>query len=241
MGHYQQGFDGSAQKTVVASGAFRRSQGPLTPQEVANAREAGLSLSFDPVQNGWLRADTQDDFDHARVRPGWPSVSQALSRTAAVGFRPWVPSDAPRFRALLDNPDVWAFLPAAYPGPISQEMASDLIELSQDGALHTVRAILLQDQPVGQVRLEYADSEPELSYWLGQDHWGQGIGARAVARFVEQCFADDPELDHMIARVKPENLGSLRILEKAGFQREGRSNAAPDWIILRRDRMGSEA
>ncbi|WP_050931604.1 GNAT family N-acetyltransferase [Aestuariivita boseongensis] len=219
---------------LVKSGSFLRSDGPLSTQDVIAARQAQIGLHFDPVQNGWVRADAIDDFDALTRRPGWASLQSA----AEITLRPWASEDAPMFRRLLNNPNVWTHLPNGYPGDITIEIAQELIALSAETTLHVVRAICMGGLPVGQVRLEFGEQEPELSYWLGESHWSKGIGHRAVTRFIAECFAADRTLDHMIARVRPTNIASLRILEKAGFFLEGRSNAVPDWMVLRCDRPG---
>ncbi len=217
---------------IVQSRSILRSHGPVSTQELSNSGTSGLRLEFDPIQNGWIRADAVDDFDHGARRAGWP----VYCKTSQVTLRAWTLGDAAIFRQLLDNPRLWTHLPNGYPGPITEEGARDLISLSLDRTLHTVQAICMGGQPIGQVRLEFADQDAELSYWLGEPFWGKGLGRKAVSMFVQACFQKDPSLDHMIARVKPANTGSLRILDKVGFIPEGRSNAAPDWIVLRRDR-----
>jgi len=209
-----------------------RSDGPLSELGLKQAHRAHAALSFDPIQGGWVYTDTKDDIGLHHVRPGWSKAE----RGGEVSFRPWALSDAVVFRALLNNPNVWTFLPSGYPGDITLDVAKDLIALADDGALHKVRAICLDDLPVGQVRLEFREDEPELSYWLGQPYWGKGIGGKAVSRFVADCFAADPDLDRMMARVKLGNPGSLKLLEKAGFARDLDEKPIDDWIILRRNR-----
>ncbi len=224
----------SRQKTaqLVQSGSVRRSDGPLSLHALTKARSTGTKLSFDPVQNGWVRAEAQDDFDPYHVRPGWPRAKSA----DALTFRQWSQTDAPVFRTLLNNPNVWTFLPTGFPGEITLDAARELISLAEDETLHIVRAICHDGLPVGQVRLEFRTQEPELSYWLGEPFWHKGIGRKAVSRFVAECFAADSELDSMIARVKPDNYGSLRILEQTGFVRERGLVVEPEWIGLRRTR-----
>lgn len=219
-----------------APGVTLRSAGPLTADQLKAMRANGDALNYDPLQTGWVKANCIDDFDPAQRRSGWPSVAQAASRFAPLDLRPWTTSDVPAFQALLDNPAVWIHLPAPYPGEIDQQMAFDLIDLSQNTDLHVVRAIVLNGHPVGQVRLEFTADGAELSYWLGEPFWGRGIATRAVSRFVAEQFEADKDLSAMIARVKPENAASLRLLESLGFHGEGLSNAAPDWLILRKER-----
>ena len=60
----------------------------------------------------------------------------------------------------------------------------------------------------------------ELGYWLAKSYWGQGIMTQAVdavARFGFQEFG----LLRITANVFHFNIGSARVLEKAGFQLEG--------------------
>ncbi len=52
----------------------------------------------------------------------------------------------------------------------------------------------------------------EVTYWIAQAHWGQGHASRALALLLEQT--DRP----VLARVALDNLGSRRVLEKAGFE-----------------------
>lgn len=216
----------------VMSDVLLRSDGPLSTKDFDAARKKKVRLGFDPVQNGWVFADAIDDIDSTHRRPGW----ELARDSRRVSLRQWTNRDARVFRSLLGNPNVWVHLPQPFPGEFSLEMAQELIALSEDTQLHIVRAICVGDQPVGQVRLAFDGQEPELSYWLGEPFWRKGIAYQAVVRFINDCFDADCALDHMIARVRPENIGSIRILEKSGFIREGRSNAAPDWIVLRRDR-----
>lgn len=53
---------------------------------------------------------------------------------------------------------------------------------------------------------------PEVSYWLGREHWGKGIATAALARFLELV----PERP-VFGRCAADNTGSLRVLEKNGF------------------------
>lgn len=63
-------------------------------------------------------------------------------------------------------------------------------------------------------------SNGQFGYWLGQAHWGKGLAtaaAQALVRHVEsqRLFA------RLEARVFEWNHASMRVLEKAGFVREG--------------------
>jgi RimJ/RimL family protein N-acetyltransferase len=60
----------------------------------------------------------------------------------------------------------------------------------------------------------------ELGYMLRPDAQGQGIATEAVACAIDYGFSVR-ELRRVFADTDPENTGSIRLLEKLGFQREG--------------------
>lgn len=61
----------------------------------------------------------------------------------------------------------------------------------------------------------------EIGYWLAEPFRGQGIATLAVQVFCDWLFAIRPALVRMEAKVYAHNPASARVLEKAGFQREG--------------------
>ncbi len=60
----------------------------------------------------------------------------------------------------------------------------------------------------------------ELGYWLAEDFWGQGIATAAVNVMSELAFSRS-DLVRIFACVFENNIGSCRVLEKAGFVLEG--------------------
>ena len=61
----------------------------------------------------------------------------------------------------------------------------------------------------------------EIGYWLAKPFRGQGIMTEVVEKFTNHCFEYFPNLVRIEARVFSFNKGSVRVLEKAGFQKEG--------------------
>jgi len=179
---------------------------------------------------------------HARIteRLVSPEERGRLRHAALIGgrdylLRPWRPDDVERFRALLDDPEVWRHLPEPYPAPLSEEMAGALIELSNHARHHEVRAIERDGEVVGQIRLlfdgphdaskieTHGTNRPvdaEISYWLGRQHWGQGIAGAVIRLFTLLAFQKRP-LASIFARVDEANTASRRALEKAGYRDEG--------------------
>jgi [ribosomal protein S5]-alanine N-acetyltransferase len=59
----------------------------------------------------------------------------------------------------------------------------------------------------------------ELGYWLFPEYWGKGYTAEGIAPILE--FISGALNMHRIgAEVEPQNNGSIRVLEKLGFQKE---------------------
>ena len=65
----------------------------------------------------------------------------------------------------------------------------------------------------------------EIGYWIGQPFWGQGIAAKAVWLLVDHAF-DELAMVRLYAGVFEYNIGSMRVLEKNGFLKEGISKKA---------------
>lgn len=63
-----------------------------------------------------------------------------------------------------------------------------------------------------------------LGYWIGQPFAGQGLATDAVRAICGFAF-DTLNLHRVEAACVPTNLASRRVLEKAGFEHEGRARA----------------
>lgn len=61
----------------------------------------------------------------------------------------------------------------------------------------------------------------EIGYWLAEPFRGQGIMTDAVRVFCQWLFDTRPTLARIEAKTRTYNPESVRVLEKAGFEREG--------------------
>lgn len=61
----------------------------------------------------------------------------------------------------------------------------------------------------------------DLGFRLAQSYWGKGLATEAASAWVRAAF-DDFHIDGLKALVHPENVASIRILEKLRFQAERR-------------------
>lgn len=91
------------------------------------------------------------------------------------------------------------------------------------------RTILIDESVVGSILVHNWFGDPEVTYWIDQDHWGKGVATSALAEFLEIV-----ELRPLYARVAFDNHGSRRVLEKCGFvvtgSESGHANARGEEI-----------
>jgi RimJ/RimL family protein N-acetyltransferase len=74
------------------------------------------------------------------------------------------------------------------------------------------KTILSGDEVAGNISSWSRDGKRLVGYWLGREFWGQGLATRALAE-----LADELERP-LYAEVATTNIGSIRVLEKCGFQ-----------------------
>ena len=81
--------------------------------------------------------------------------------------------------------------------------------------------ITLAGAPIGACGIDLREaSTPELGYWIGAPHWGQGYATEAARAVLDHAFTD---LGHeaLQAGARVSNPASRRVLEKCGFQWTG--------------------
>jgi RimJ/RimL family protein N-acetyltransferase len=78
------------------------------------------------------------------------------------------------------------------------------------------RVIEVDGAIVGTISSFRIDNQREVTYWVERAQWGKGI-ASAALRILLAETAERP----IYARAASDNVGSLRVLEKAGFRRVG--------------------
>ncbi|CAK8539176.1 unnamed protein product [Lathyrus sativus] len=90
------------------------------------------------------------------------------------------------------------------------------------------KAICFNDRAIGCVSLFSSsphdtcrNKTAELGYVLGSKYWGKGIATCVVKQVVKVAFTEFSHLERVEALVDVENVGSQKVLEKAGFQKEG--------------------
>ncbi|KAK9293121.1 hypothetical protein L1049_021107 [Liquidambar formosana] len=87
------------------------------------------------------------------------------------------------------------------------------------------RAICVDDRPIGSIYVMPGMGKDqrrgEIGYALSAKYWGKGIATEAVKMAMACVFKELKFLERVEGLVYAENKPSQRVLEKAGFVREG--------------------
>ena len=107
------------------------------------------------------------------------------------------------------------------PHPYLQDHAVEFVRAMANDPRETVFLIESNFVPVGMTGISWLEPEaPELGYWLGVEHWGQGFGTEAARAVIDFTF-EEFDIEHLISGARVTNPSSRNILEKCGFQWSG--------------------
>ena len=136
--------------------------------------------------------------------PAWSALREA-SRNFLQPWEPtWPPDDVSRlaFRRRLKR----------YIRDLEQDQAYPFFIFRNDG-------VLVGGITITQIRRGVSQT-CSIGYWMGAAHAGRGHMSAAVAATTPFVF-DNLKLRRIEAACLPHNHASIRLLEKAGFRREG--------------------
>jgi ribosomal-protein-alanine N-acetyltransferase len=192
-----------------------------------------------------VRSDTEPETE--RRFPG-PRQEDAISNVAAgavmsEAIDPWAdglptlpgtrirlralePRDAPAQVVIYGDPEVrrYGYAPPMESDADGLAVVENAARLARERTIfHWCVASTEDDVAIGHAtlfHLETTHRRAEIGYSLRRDLWGRGLVSEAVGVLLEFAF-DRLDLHRVEADVDPRNLGSLRVLEKHGFVREG--------------------
>ena len=84
-----------------------------------------------------------------------------------------------------------------------------------------------EHDPAGNVVSWWVEDRRFIGYWFGRRYWGRGIGTRAVTLFLRK----EP-IRPLYADPYAGNTGSVRLLERCGFERAGTVRYGDDEHLL---------
>lgn len=141
-------------------------------------------------------------------------------------LRKWSTHDVDALARYANNPRIANNLRNAFVHPYTRSDATAFIEqcITAPSARQYLRAIDVNGEAVGSIGLFLQDDvyckSAQIGYWLAEPYWGNGIMHQAVMQVCDYAFSHY-DLVRIYADVFANNMGSRRVLEKAGFTLEG--------------------
>jgi ribosomal-protein-alanine N-acetyltransferase len=144
-------------------------------------------------------------------------------------LRPWQAGDEQSLVRHANSRKLWLNVRDKFPHPYTMKDAGEWIESEQAKTPVTNFAIVVGGEAVGGIGFILQEDifrrSAEIGYWLGEAFWGRGIMTEAVRAVTEYAFANH-DLCRIYAGVFEWNPASCRVLEKAGYEFEGRMRKA---------------
>jgi [ribosomal protein S5]-alanine N-acetyltransferase len=139
-------------------------------------------------------------------------------------IRPWTETDADSLQRHANNRHVSIHLRDRFPFPYEMEQARTFLGWIAMQRSPTVWAIEVNGEAVGGIGIElHTDVErvsAEIGYWLGEAMWGRGIATEALKAVTAEAFKRF-DITRLYALPFADHAASVRVLEKAGYVREG--------------------
>lgn len=144
-------------------------------------------------------------------------------------LRGWEYGDVNSLVRHANRREIARYLRDSFPHPYTHEDAEEWVTLAGATYPQTDFAIVVDDIVVGGVGFETKTDvfrkSAEIGYWLSERYRGRGICTSAVRALVPWGF-ETRGFERIYAGVFSNNPASMRVLEKAGFEREARLKRA---------------
>jgi len=133
-------------------------------------------------------------------------------------------SDISQLAKLANNKNIWVNLRDSFPYPygeidakifinsVIEEKPKQNFGIEYDGDLCGVIGLIIQK--------DVYRKSAEIGYWIGESYWGKGIATKAIKLITKYGF-EDLKLVRIHAGVFEFNIGSMKVLEKNGYKKEG--------------------
>ncbi len=142
----------------------------------------------------------------------------------SVQIRNLEKEDARRLALYANNKKIWDNVRDYFPYPYRLEHAQEFIEMANAHETNKIFAIAIEEGIIGVVSIQpFTDIyryTAELGYWIGEPFWGKGYTSTAV-NWITKFTWEHTEIIRIEAGVFPFNHGSIKVLEKCGYTREG--------------------
>jgi ribosomal-protein-alanine N-acetyltransferase len=154
--------------------------------------------------------------------------------------RPWRVRDAQALARHANNINIARHLRDRFPHPYTIDHAHAFLKVATaEDPPHSL-AIEVNGEAAGGIGyVPGSDVErfsAEIGYWLSEHYWGRGITTEALKLVTEDVFRR-LNLLRLFALTFADNVGSTRVLEKAGYVCEGMARASSVKYGAPRDRL----
>jgi N-methylhydantoinase B len=189
----------------------------IRPGDVLVLESGGGGGSGDPA--------ARDEVAIARDREdGFVTAPPLVIETARLRLRGFEEGDLTELVSLVGDWEVARWL-SKVPHPYGETDGRAWIglvraEYAAGRPRHFAIAMRDGDRLIGCIGLDDRGGGPELGYWLGRPHWGNGCAKEAVAAVIDYAFGT-LGLEAIGAHTDPENIGSQRVLLYCGLEPAG--------------------
>ena len=154
-------------------------------------------------------------------------LNETKPETPAVSLEKWEPKDAEALAESINKVDR-KYLTDRIPNPYTEADAEWFIaEMAQKGEAENTGIfykITVDGKAVGNISVEKRSGNSErcavIGYYLIPEYYGRGIMTAAAKKICAEAF-EKLDISRIEGTVYEPNIGSRRVLEKAGFELEG--------------------
>ncbi len=143
-----------------------------------------------------------------------------------VILRPWKASDAPEL-VKMANASVTRWTTSLRIPKTVEEAVKNIRKKQRNFREGRVYSFAIVSRETGRLagsiglfKIDKENKNAEVGYWIRKDYWNKGLATEAVQLVLGFAFKN-LKLHRVYARTFKENTASARVLEKAGFTKEG--------------------
>ena len=139
-------------------------------------------------------------------------------------LRPLLDDDQISLANLANNKKIWDNVRDFLPSPYTNKDAETFINITKQEDITMTFAIAFHEQFCGVIGLvrqsDVYRRTAEIGYWIGEPFWNKGIATTAV-NLITDYGLNSLNLNRIHTGVFEYNVGSMRVLEKNGYDKDG--------------------
>lgn len=131
-----------------------------------------------------------------------------------------------------NNTKIAQQMPALFPSPFTYDDACVYVQQKAKQTPPTSFVIIYQDDVVGCIDLDKEiDNSYNVSIWLGEPYWGNGI-ATQCCKWICEYAKHVLQANKLVANILATNTTAKKLFEKCGFMQTEYTNPQKDIIVL---------